>query len=53
MLRLDGFSLWATRFLVPEPSVSATIPECFRPSLDSGSNWVAIREHPVTRIRRT
>jgi hypothetical protein len=41
------------RPLGPEPSVNATISECFRRSLDSGRNWVAILAHPVTRIRRT
>ena len=52
MLRLDGFGLQATWFLVPEPSVDATISECFRPSLDSGSNWVATRSGSVRRFRQ-
>jgi hypothetical protein len=33
------------RPLGPEPSVYATMSECFYRSLDSGSNWVAVVEH--------
>ena len=57
--RVFCFGIWSGREdlnlrpLGPEPSINAPISECFRRSLDSGNNWGAILEHPVTRIRRT
>jgi uncharacterized protein (DUF433 family) len=40
------------RPLGPEPSVSATISECFRRFLDSGSNWVATGSRSVPWFRQ-
>ena len=40
------------RPLGPEPSVDATISECFRRFLDSGSNWVATGPRSVPQFRR-